>query len=627
MLQAIRSKVGSWVVKILFILLIVSFGVWGIGDFTRTVSADVATVGNEAISQADLDRVFRDEVNRLRQSLGPELTPAQARQLGILDQALERLIQQRLLALDAKEKGLRVGDVDVARTVAEFPAFKNAFGQFDPNLMRGLLLQAGMNEAMLIEQIKADLARQQSVQAIAAGAVTPTALAESIFRYRGERRVAEMVLIPTSAMPKPAAPDEATLRQFHQDESVRYTAPEYRTLTVALLTVDAVAAEIKVTDEELKEAYAARTAEFVKPELRTLVQVVAADQETAGKLAAAVAKGQTIEQAAQTVGLEAVQLDSTAKADLPGELAEPVFALAKGATSQPIRTALGWHVATVREIVPGGETPFEKARDQLLADVRKERAGDRLFEESNAMEDALAAGTPLEEAAAKVGARMVKLTQIDNRGMPAAGGAAADLPDLQAVMGTAFGLAEGATSTVAEAGDAGYYAVKVEQVTPAALKPFEGIRAQVLADWTLQQQTDTARKKAEEVAGKLRAGAAPAAVAKEVPGAVQSRTAALPRNPAQAQQLPLPRGVLTDLFGLAPNGVAVGEARDGMVVAKLVEIVPADTVAGASIITQVADNLRNTLANDLVTQYVAGLRQRHTVKINQTVLNSMYRDQ
>src|SRR5260370_1123534 len=32
MLQAIRSKAGSLIVKILFALLIVSFGVWGIGD-------------------------------------------------------------------------------------------------------------------------------------------------------------------------------------------------------------------------------------------------------------------------------------------------------------------------------------------------------------------------------------------------------------------------------------------------------------------------------------------------------------------------------------------------------------------------------------------------------------------
>ena len=46
MLQAIRSKAGSFVVKGLFGLLILTFGIWGIGDIFRTRSSDttVATV-------------------------------------------------------------------------------------------------------------------------------------------------------------------------------------------------------------------------------------------------------------------------------------------------------------------------------------------------------------------------------------------------------------------------------------------------------------------------------------------------------------------------------------------------------------------------------------------------------
>src|SRR5439155_13289828 len=47
MLQAIRSKAGSLVVKLLFAFLIISFGVWGIGDIFRQrgVETTVATVG------------------------------------------------------------------------------------------------------------------------------------------------------------------------------------------------------------------------------------------------------------------------------------------------------------------------------------------------------------------------------------------------------------------------------------------------------------------------------------------------------------------------------------------------------------------------------------------------------
>ena len=48
MLQFIRNFAGSWVVKILFVLLILSFGIWGIGDvFRSTTPTTVAEVGKE----------------------------------------------------------------------------------------------------------------------------------------------------------------------------------------------------------------------------------------------------------------------------------------------------------------------------------------------------------------------------------------------------------------------------------------------------------------------------------------------------------------------------------------------------------------------------------------------------
>lgn len=627
MLQAIRSKVGSWVVKILFVLLIISFAVWGIGDLTTNVSNDVAEVGDTTIDQQELDRAFRDEVARLRQMLGPDLTSEQARQLGVLDQALERLIQQRLLLLNAREKGLRVGDAPVARTVAEFPAFRNAFGQFDANVMRALLAQAGMSEAMLVEQIRGDIARQQLVDTVAAGATAPRPLAEAVYRYRGERRIADVILIPAASMPAPPPPEEAVLAQYHQDEAVRYTAPEYRTLTVASLSAADLADEIAVSEEDLREAYAARSAEFIQPEVRDLSQVVLADEAAARAVADAVAGGQTLEDAAKAAGAEAVTLDDVTQEDLLPELAGPAFELAQGATSQPIQSPLGWHVVTAREVTPGGETPFEQARDELLVAVREERALDRLFEVSNAMDDALAGGASVEEAAAKVGATVVKLEQVDNTGAPAAGGAVAEVPGLATILETGFALGEGETSNVTETQDSGYVAVRVDAVTPAALRPLDGIRDQVVADWTAARQAEAARKAADEAAARLREGAAPDAVAQSVPGARTVRTGALPRNPPQGQQLPLPRGVLNDLFGLPAGGVTVGDARDGMVIAKLVEVVPADPAGDAATVTQVADSLRTAVANDLVEQYLAGLRQRHAVTVNRNVVDSLYQDQ
>ena len=61
MLQAIRSKAGSRAVKGLFVVLIATFGIWGIGDIFRNRGPDtvVATVADKAIGVDALESALR----------------------------------------------------------------------------------------------------------------------------------------------------------------------------------------------------------------------------------------------------------------------------------------------------------------------------------------------------------------------------------------------------------------------------------------------------------------------------------------------------------------------------------------------------------------------------------------
>ena len=90
MLQAIRSKAGSFVVKALFALLILTFGVWGIGDIFRTHSTDtvVATVGDHSIRADELQTALRRALEQLSTRFGSAIDLQQAKQLGLVDQTL-----------------------------------------------------------------------------------------------------------------------------------------------------------------------------------------------------------------------------------------------------------------------------------------------------------------------------------------------------------------------------------------------------------------------------------------------------------------------------------------------------------------------------------------------------------
>lgn len=626
MLQIIRSTAGSWVVKILFVALIISFAVWGIGDVTKGVQKGVAQVGDRSITPVELDQAYRVEFNRMRQMVGPEFSEEQARQFGLRDRALEQLIQKELLALAADDLGLRVADDTVRQEVLKVPAFKDSFGNFDANLMRALLQQNGLTEAGFVEDVRGDMARSDMIGAVTAGANASKTLAEALYRYRFEGRTFEIVTVPYNAMPAAPSPDQATLEAFHKEKAVRYMAPEYRTLNVALIEAANLTKDVEVTDELLKEYYEGHAGDYITPEKRSITQAVFPSKEAAEKALAEVNGGKSVEAVAKGAGVEAVTLDDVLKDGLPVELAEPAFTTAEGKSGGPVESAFGFHIFTVTKVQAGGERKLEAVKDEVAAKVRQDKAVEKMFELSTKLEDELAGGTPLAEAAQTVGARIVKLDKIDNRGADKAGVAqGATLPAIDKIVASGFTVGEGQTGSVEEAGNDAFFAVQVEAVIPAALKPLDEVKSVVLGDWQAEQKQAAARKKAEEIAEKMKAGSAAKDAAAGVPGALAQNVDPLMR--AGAPSALIPAAAVQTLFGGSVGTVTTAEKPTGVVVAKLTGIIPADPAnpMAAGQLTQLANATGQAMQDELVMQYLAALRAHYGVTINQSLINQLYR--
>src|SRR5437763_8099933 len=135
MMQWIRGRAGSIIVKVLFGLLIVSFGFWGIytrSDYYQGHSPEtvVATVGGQDIRAEDVQRALTPALERLRSQFGGSIDQAQVKQLGILDTLLAQLIERSLLDQQAQRLGLEVSEDTVRRAIFENPAFRGPDGQF-----------------------------------------------------------------------------------------------------------------------------------------------------------------------------------------------------------------------------------------------------------------------------------------------------------------------------------------------------------------------------------------------------------------------------------------------------------------------------------------------------------------
>src|SRR5690349_11809759 len=133
MLQFIRSKASSWVIKILFFCLIIAFGVWGIGDVLHQAPPipTVAAVGGTTITLTDYQREYEQKRASLSRLLGAQFTDELAKQMRVPQQVLDTMVSRALYVEMATSMGMRVSP-DLQRHLLETtPAFQDQTGHFN----------------------------------------------------------------------------------------------------------------------------------------------------------------------------------------------------------------------------------------------------------------------------------------------------------------------------------------------------------------------------------------------------------------------------------------------------------------------------------------------------------------
>ena len=162
MLNAIRKNAGSWIVKVLMLLLVASFAIWGIGDifYGGGQNPAVATVGDAEIPASELADAFNRSVNNLQRQLGPDFDRERAIQLGVMQQALQSLVAERLISLRANDMGLAVPDDALRAMITDNPAFQSA-GQFDRSRFDQLLRLNGLSEDGYLAGLRQDVMRER----------------------------------------------------------------------------------------------------------------------------------------------------------------------------------------------------------------------------------------------------------------------------------------------------------------------------------------------------------------------------------------------------------------------------------------------------------------------------------
>jgi peptidyl-prolyl cis-trans isomerase D len=494
MLDALRRGAGTWVAKVFIGLLVLSFAAWGIADiFSGRQGTALATVGDEEITEAEYREVFQRELQQLSQRLGQQISVEQARQLGVDRQVLQRLVSQAALDGTAKSFGLAVSDEAIAQRIGSDPLFRNARGQFDRARFEQLLANNGFTEAAYVSVERRNILRSQLAGIVDRAVTVPVEMVKAVHRQQNETRIAEYFVLPPDRAGEIAAPSPEEMKEYYEANKRRFTAPEFRTLTVLRLEPKDVAATIAISDEDIKRAYEDRHDEFGTPERRDVEQITFASETEAAEASARLSEGADFVAIATERGMKPVdyKLGVVTRDEIADpEVAEAVFALDEGQVSKPIKGTLSVVIARVLKTVPEERKSYDEIKTTLRDQLALEKAQEEISNLHDAVEDARAGGSTLAEIANKLNLPLIRVDAIDRNGNGPDNKPIETIPAAPRVLNVAFQSDVGVENDPVDTPDDGYAWVDVEEVTPEANRPFDEVKAEVSELWIAERKRE-----------------------------------------------------------------------------------------------------------------------------------------
>lgn len=393
MLETFRNIGQSWVAKALLVLIVISFGLWGIeGYFSNRASTnDVAKVDGVPISKSAFDERYKQEMDRIRQMMGKDFNPQLLQSAKFKDQILEGLISYQILINETRRLGLAVTDADVVRFIQNLPVFSGDKG-FSKTRYVQILSQQGLTPAKFESQVREELAVRQLEQSLSSVPLTTSQEVGDLYALSEESRKAQVAILPAQRFLKEVAVTPAEEEQYYKAHQAEFKLPERVKVNYVILSPEQFAGKVNVSDSELQAAYDKDKAKFTVPEQRKArhILIPVPQNASAAEVKKAQAQADSIEKQLQA-GANFAELakkysGDPGSASQGGELGffsrgmmvkpfeDAVFSMKPGQISPPIRTPFGFHIIQLEDIKPEHVKSFDEVKPELEADIRKQKA-------------------------------------------------------------------------------------------------------------------------------------------------------------------------------------------------------------------------------------------------------------
>jgi hypothetical protein len=335
-----RKHATGYMIKTMFVLIIVVFIFWGVGSFTRGEKS-LAEVGPYKISAMEYQQNYQKLLSFYRMIYREQLDEKMMAQLKLKESVMNQLVDKYLMLVEADKMDVRVSDREFTEHLASMDAFKQD-GKFSKDVYMAVLKRNGVDPKTFEESEKQSLLVTKVLAILQDNGVifNERDVRDSYMKERGQVRLGYAVFDPA----------------------------DYRD-------------QVRVQEKEIEDAYEKEKALYRSETLYHLKYMVI-DEKSPVKDDQAymeLLKAKDLAAYARSKGLEVVDLGSMKESDVLARLSRLkadawLKGMNQGDISLPVRENTKSYIFQVVEKVDGKPLTKEEALKIVRAKIAGERA-------------------------------------------------------------------------------------------------------------------------------------------------------------------------------------------------------------------------------------------------------------
>ena len=406
-------------------IVVLAFIIFYIPDFLRGSGADaasgetIARVEGQDITANEFRRTYQAQLQAYRSAYGGQMSEQLLKQLGVEQQILQQMVDERAQLAEARRLGVLVSDAEVRERILSIPAFQEN-GAFigDQRYQQLLRMQ---RPPMTAAEFEDNVRRQLTVQKLRSSvtdwmSVTDKDL-EQEYRRRNDKVKLAVVSLTADSFRTQVTVSDGDIAGYFADHKDEFKIPEKRKIRYLLIDIDALRAKVVVPPSEIERTYNNNLEQYSTPEqvrashilLKTegkddaAVKAKAEDilrQARAGADFAELAKKYSEDEASQKNGGD---LDYFGRGRMVAEFDQAAFALEPGKISDLVKTQYGYHIIKVVDKKAATTRPLADVRQQIQDQLAYERAQAQASDLAQALEKEITKPSDLDRVAKEKG--------------------------------------------------------------------------------------------------------------------------------------------------------------------------------------------------------------------------------